>query len=117
MSRENKFRAWDDYQKKMYSWSELGEMNSKGYLCLWNLLIRHNSQLIPLEYTGLSDKNGVEIYEGDLVKTFTDGEEYILEITFTVDRDFNGWEITPQHIEDGAYVIGNIHENPELLTP
>lgn len=67
------------------------------------------------QYTGLKDCIGGVIYEGDIVSLPIDGEFHNTEISFTVDRDFNGWEITPQHIEDGARIIGTIHQNPELL--
>jgi len=67
------------------------------------------------QYTGLRDENNVEIYEGDIVSLLIDGELFNTEIAFTVDRDFNGWEITPQSIEDGAVIIGKTYENPELI--
>jgi uncharacterized phage protein (TIGR01671 family) len=63
------------------------------------------------QYTGLKDKNGKEVYEGDILK----GGIYK---SFFVEWDFeeNGWNIT----EYGARsfeVIGNIYKNPELLQP
>lgn len=76
-------------------------------------------------YTGLKDKNGKEIYEGDIVRDEVAEEKYSLfePAIFTVEwvemgfllRDKSGtiWDYSLRGME----VIGNIYENPELIAP
>ena len=118
--REHRYRAWDSYQKKMYSWDEIGEMNSHGYLSLWNALIGMTEHITMMDSTGLKDKNGIEIYESDYVATH-DGV-YLIEydcneLRYYLVRDEGG--MTKKYPwYSGKYelkVIGNIYENPELL--
>ncbi len=125
MNREIKFRAWDKSEKIMYSSN-----------CI-NLLIYFNGQLQSsneygkllgtintpkmkiMQYTGLKDKNGKEIYEADIIKN-TQG--YLEEVAF-VNGSFQTASIkypnANLHLLDtySEYieVIGNIYENPELL--
>ena len=71
------------------------------------------------EYTGQKDKNGQEIYEGDVVVTIMNGCRYVQEVVWS--DITNGFSFRSHgcgpifHKSSCMEVIGNIHDNPELL--
>lgn len=84
------------------------------------LVVREVDPATVGQYTGLKDKNGKEIYEGDIIKTDFSYATWIGFVHFNkgnfelVDSDKNGQYLTLSVLSD-IEIIGNIHDNPELL--
>ncbi len=77
MNREIKFRAWDEVSEKMLNWNDFLDTNMKN-----TFIAPESTGLILMQYTGLHDKNGKEIYEGDLVQQFNIKENGIIEYKY-----------------------------------
>jgi hypothetical protein len=113
MNREIKFRVWDKRETKgMSTQNMLYNAQSHG---LWQDFVDYPGYEL-MQYTGLNDINGKQIYEGDIIRGLFDFgpagfNEEILIVTWDNERGYqwNYWDLST--IE----VIGNIFENPELL--
>ena len=116
--REIKFRAWlYPYKRMIY---EFNLLQKQGGFHLW----LPGEEYLPgsfelMEYTGLHDKNDKEIYEGDILR-FDLSEMGYIELGFIEFIDSGFWMKSPNgqiHLptQERREVIGNIHENPELL--
>jgi len=112
--REIKFRAWNESICEMVDLHKItplalsDTMNTQ--LAIQNmdgLFIPFSSQFDLMQYTGLKDKNGKEIYEGDIVRGKHGWQETVL-------LDNYGLMLYLKEISNNLKVIGNIWENPEL---
>lgn len=104
--REIKFRAWDGNQMFVpairHSGYDLNEL-------LQSFGSNHDLKL--MQYTGLKDKNGVEIYEGDIIQEYV--KDYMFGRFVVVWNDNGFWDCGTGNKD--RLVASNIYENPELL--
>ena len=129
--REIKFRAWDSQWKEMRYGVGVWYSDYTGPVAVtyeagyeYNEWIEHDSWILT-QYTGLKDKNGKEIYEGDVyqeqhmspvVIKFGDySVDYYTEVIAGFYCEVIGDRTSTWCVQDGGEVIGNIYENPELL--
>ncbi len=127
--REIRFRAWDKNAEAM-RFDYIGKSgDGPGD---WVLLGSADNpfdrrQIDLMQYTGLKDKNGMEIYEGDILyyligESTSDfkpdsGVKIIVEWRDGAFVNSKTWELISEEITEWPQleVIGNIHQNPELL--
>lgn len=129
--REIKFRAWDD-EKRKYTYSFEGydfrnHTNDGEYyflVCSGEKINGDYYELTLEQYTGLKDKNGKEIYEGDIVDPVSEDNIFIKGLiefdsdagSFVLKNENGRWQrFGVTVIADDLEIIGNIHKNPELL--
>lgn len=127
-----KFRAWNGYRKIMADYvSAIQNGDTQGTPSSVNVIVDgknetwdiKNDDVELLQFTGLKDVNGNEIYEGDIIKSsykyaqpkvsqiiIENGNSYILGEDLATGNEM----LVSDHISE-IKVIGNVHENPELL--
>ena len=133
MSREIKFRAWLKEEKKMvnveiidFSEKSIQYLEKNEIIDAYLLRTKFLEDVELIKYTGLDDKNGIEIYEGDILKYKFPYDRRLkhvslvkfieTEASFGL-KDIYGNEIPLYRITANNYfeVIGNIYENKNLL--
>lgn len=111
--RTIKFRAWDKALKTM-SYSPLHSIGFDGKLYYGNADFK-DYPVELMQFTGLLDKNGVEIYEGDIVRCYDKSGEmvYDREVDFYEFRR-EIWSEVDETGRTKVEVLGNVYENPEI---
>ena len=102
--RELKFKCWNKKTKTMFLVFDL----------FTEQVLFNKSEDILMQYTGLKDKNGKEIYEGDILNWIDSGdvmEVKWIDASWQVFGSFNNFS---NHNWKNSEVIGNIYENPKL---
>lgn len=134
---EIKFRVWDKKYNKMSSFEFMQSRNvfalADGLLPEQFIILPKHENVVLMQYTGLKDKKSKDIYEGDIIRYDEDesinhwvaGEvAQILSLPgrFTARispfEKFNGsnQNMLNEEFQDSVTIIGNIYENPELLS-
>jgi uncharacterized phage protein (TIGR01671 family) len=131
--REIKFRVWSNELKKYRFLSDVNDNQGLGmYFEVVNgwggntTTIYHSVGDVPEQYTGLKDQNSKEIYEGDIIKYFGANKRVKVKTTYGIvfyDSEHGCFNSRIQNGEHGKggislandLVIGNIHENADLL--
>ena len=114
---EIKFRVWDnDIEIMSYSDNEIFITFSNDGICIGYEIDDEIDDYELMQYIGIKDKNGEEIYEGDIVKFF----EYKVINNIILPEEIvtiNDIRVGCDTLRPSQYmeVIGNIYENPELL--
>ena len=132
-----KFRAWDTHQNKMITKFMIGsntDPDSSEWTCpiVWtnNEWVNHDG-LIILQFTGLQDKDGVDIYEGDILQPSSYLKSGFARCVVTFKKGMFCFEISKPFIASTSPLyrslgrgksacnqftkIGTIHQNPELI--
>jgi uncharacterized phage protein (TIGR01671 family) len=144
--RTIKFRAWDNHYKYMNykvlvgvygKWEQVKDDENYTACCMWiepkNVDYKcephwthfepYHEDIKLMQHTGLKDKNGKEIYEGDILR-YSYNTPQIEDENYLVRQNICGWEMRKNKKKRGQRsfrfaekmeVIGNVYENPELL--
>lgn len=127
MTRALRFRAWDTKEK---AWIANGDVMDLNYCARYNSFLFDNDNYdldkntVLVQSTGIKDREGREIFEGDIldVRNWGRTDEVLGRVEVIWDVDDKGWRYRPNLGHDtydcfrNVEIIGNIYANPDLLT-
>lgn len=133
MSREIKFRAWredvvstepygnNSFEQKFIE-SNIEDIKTREFSSFEEKWFVKACRVDIMQYIGIKDKNGKEIYEGDIVRT---NSGRLCKVVWFSSSQYQGWDLTPIETKNPAptevgfwnnlEVIGNVYENADLL--
>ena len=109
--REIKFRWYDLLDNKMHyiDWGDITKGNGLPHYA--------STDYVLMQYTGLKDTNKNDVYEGDILRCYDPCT--LIEYKLTVKFEHGAFGVSGFYLDTviygGSEVIGNIHENPEML--
>ena len=126
MNNRFKFRAWDKEQKRMmymnqqYGLSSQSEIHDDDWTRFWesNFRLQEDKNIVLLQCTGITDKNGTFIFEGDIV--LVKGTKHIgiieyRELSFRIWPNYEPKSLFELFCTSRLEIIGNKFNDPELL--
>ena len=118
-----KFRAWSEDASEMVQVARLDIKEETIYYENGIKSLNREQELgfwwkpyVLMQYTGLKDKNGVHIFEGDILKAYPNNTIYIGKVYYEDGQWFGACDYLDYAVAySGAEVIGNIYQNKDLL--
>lgn len=119
-NRKIAFRAWDVADRKMMNWHDIADA---GIFDLELFFDKDNENVIPMQFTGLLDAKGKEIYEGDIIEwSDFNGHPYRRVVVYLAPQFYLAPNLTEKVAVETfstpfvrEEIIGNIYEKPELI--